>query len=108
MEPDNSDRMNRIRKMTKRTLAIPADVEAIPPNPKMPAMMAMIRKVSAQLSIGFSLFGLVVPYQDADNERACGGRCDVGPWIVMQLLVNIGDLLAQPFLTRLGRFTDLG
>ena len=56
MEPDKSERMNRIRKTTKRILAMPADVEAMPPNPKIPAMMAMMRNVNAQLSIVVSFF----------------------------------------------------
>src|SRR5262245_44814605 len=108
MEPDNNDRMNRIRKITNRTLAIPAEVEAIPPNPKIPAMMAMIKNVRAQLSIGFSLFDWFVAYQDAYNKRAYGGGGNVGPRIFMQHLVKLGSLFAYFFLTFGGRFPDVG
>jgi hypothetical protein len=38
---------NRIRKITKSTWAIHADVPAIPVNPNIPAMIAMMRKITA-------------------------------------------------------------
>jgi hypothetical protein len=43
--------INITRKMTKSILAKPAAVPAIPPKPNTPAIIAMIRKVTAQLSI---------------------------------------------------------
>jgi hypothetical protein len=39
--------MNNTRKITNRTWAIHAEVPAIPAKPKNPAMMAMIRKITA-------------------------------------------------------------
>ena len=41
----------RIRKMTKRILAIEAAPPAIPPNPKTAATMAIIKKMTDQRSI---------------------------------------------------------
>ena len=38
-------------KITKRIFAIPADADAIPPNPKIPAMIASTKNVSAQDNI---------------------------------------------------------
>jgi hypothetical protein len=39
--------MNNTRKITNSTWAIHADVPAIPAKPKIPAMIAMIRKIMA-------------------------------------------------------------
>src|SRR6266566_5195838 len=43
--------MKIARKTTKRTFAISAAVPAIPPNPKIAAMIAMIKKISAYLNM---------------------------------------------------------
>jgi hypothetical protein len=40
--------MNTTRKMKNSTLEMPAAVEAIPPKPRTPAMIAMIRNTTAQ------------------------------------------------------------
>jgi hypothetical protein len=42
-----SEMMNRTRKRTNNTWAIQADVPAIPVNPKIPAIMAIIKKTIA-------------------------------------------------------------
>jgi hypothetical protein len=42
---------NPITKMKKRTLAIPAALSEMPPNPNIPAMRATIAKITAQRSI---------------------------------------------------------
>ena len=46
-----SDTTNRIRNTKNRIFAIPTAVPAIPPKPRMAAMMAITRKVMAQLII---------------------------------------------------------
>lgn len=50
-----SDKTNNTRKIKNRILAIPAAPAAIPPNPKMAAIMATIRKITVQRNIGFNL-----------------------------------------------------
>ena len=45
---------NMTRKMKNSILAIPAAAAAIPPNPKIAAMIAMIKKISAHRSIANS------------------------------------------------------
>jgi hypothetical protein len=47
---------NRTIKMKNRTLAIPAALDAIPPNPKIAAMIATTRNIIVQRNIkkGFS------------------------------------------------------
>jgi hypothetical protein len=42
-----SETMNKTRNRTNNTWAIQADVPAIPVNPKIPAMIAMIKKTMA-------------------------------------------------------------
>src|SRR5690606_23967143 len=42
---------NATKKTKKRIFAIPADAPAMPPKPRIPAMIAMMKKVRAQLSI---------------------------------------------------------
>ena len=49
--PKINDKTKRIRKMTKKTFAIEAAPEAIPPKPKMAAMMAITKKVTVQRNI---------------------------------------------------------
>jgi hypothetical protein len=46
-----SDKINKTINMKNSILAIPADVPAIPPNPKTPAMIAMITNVTVHLNI---------------------------------------------------------
>ena len=43
--------MKIARKTTNRTFAISADVPAIPPNPKIAAMIATIKKINAYLNM---------------------------------------------------------
>lgn len=45
--------MNKIKKITNKTLAIHAAVPAIPENPKIAATIAIIKKIKAQESIIF-------------------------------------------------------
>jgi hypothetical protein len=47
VRPRRSETMKSTRKTTKQTFAIVADVPAIPPKPRIPAINAMIRKVMA-------------------------------------------------------------
>jgi hypothetical protein len=51
ISPKINDTKKRTIKIKKRTLAISVAVAAIPPNPKIAATMATIKKVKAQLSI---------------------------------------------------------
>tara|TARA_Y100000782_G_scaffold67816_1_gene73780 strand:+ start:231 stop:407 length:177 start_codon:yes stop_codon:yes gene_type:complete len=48
--------MNSTKKTRNRIFAIPVAVPAMPPKPRTAAMMAIIRKVIAQLSMVFLLF----------------------------------------------------
>lgn len=50
-EPVNSDITNNTRKRKKINFAIPAAPAAIPPNPKMAAMIATIRNMIVQRNI---------------------------------------------------------
>ena len=43
--------MNKTMNMKNSTLAIPAEVPAIPPNPRIPAMIAIIMNVIVHLNI---------------------------------------------------------
>jgi hypothetical protein len=53
------EKRNRTTKITNRTFAIHADVPAIPTKPKIPAMIATIRKVIAHESNIGSLLSLL-------------------------------------------------
>lgn len=48
-----NDRTNRTKKIKNNILAIPADAPAIPPKPKIPAIMAIITNVIVQRNIVF-------------------------------------------------------
>jgi hypothetical protein len=50
-DPVMRDITNKTRKIKNKTLAIPAAPDAIPPNPKIAATMAMIRNVTVHRSI---------------------------------------------------------
>ena len=50
-KPVNSDIRNNTIKMKNKILAMEAAPAAIPPNPKIAAMMATIKKISAQRNI---------------------------------------------------------
>ncbi len=45
------DRIKSIKKMKNTILAIPTAVDAIPPKPNTPAIIAMIKKIKTQLNI---------------------------------------------------------
>jgi hypothetical protein len=49
--PKKSEIMNNTRKMKNKTLAMEAAPAAIPPNPKIAAMIATTRKITVQRSI---------------------------------------------------------
>ena len=49
--PNKRERTNKTRKMKNKTLAMPAAPAAMPPNPKMAAIMATIRKMTVQRNI---------------------------------------------------------
>ena len=49
--PKINDKTKRIRKITKNTFANEAAPDAIPPKPKMAAMMAITKKVTVQRNI---------------------------------------------------------
>jgi len=51
--PKNNERINNTRKMKNRTFAMEAAPEAIPPNPKIAAMIATTRKITVQRNIIF-------------------------------------------------------
>jgi hypothetical protein len=53
--PKISEITKRIRKMKKRILAIPVAAAAMPVNPKTAAMIAMMKKTNAQLSMALLL-----------------------------------------------------
>jgi hypothetical protein len=50
-KPDISEIRNRTMKIKNNTLAMEAAPAAIPPNPKIAAMMATMKKISAQRNI---------------------------------------------------------
>jgi hypothetical protein len=54
--PKKSETMNSIRKMKNKTLAMEAAPAAIPPNPKIAAMIATTRKITVQRSIVFCFY----------------------------------------------------
>jgi hypothetical protein len=49
--PKISDRTNKTRNIKNKILAIPAAPAATPPNPKIAAMIATIRKITVQRNI---------------------------------------------------------
>jgi hypothetical protein len=51
LAPNNIAIIKSARKMKKRTFAIEAAPSAIPPNPKMAAMMAITKKITDQRNI---------------------------------------------------------
>src|SRR5689334_18371169 len=57
MAPANRLTTNRTKAMTNRIWAIPAAVEAMPPNPNTAATSATIRNINDQYSIACSLHG---------------------------------------------------
>ena len=57
---------SRTMNRKKRNCAIPAAPDAIPPKPKMPAMMAKMKKVSAQESI------VLLRFSEMFGSRAAG------------------------------------
>jgi hypothetical protein len=59
-----------MRKMKKSTCAMPAAVDAMPPNPNRPATTAITRKTRAQYSIAFSV------YRAARDHQLVAGQ----PW----------------------------
>lgn len=69
LRPNSRETTKAIKKMIKRIFAIPAAVPAIPPKPKMAAIMAMMRKVIARPNIlnhlPFSEFVPSVPIYQA-------------------------------------------
>ena len=52
--PPIKESRNNTRKIKNSTLAIPAALAAIPPNPNIPATIAMTRKIIVQRNIGFA------------------------------------------------------
>jgi hypothetical protein len=55
LAPNKMAMMNSARKMKKRTLAMEAAPSAIPPNPKMAAMMAITKKITDQRNIVYTV-----------------------------------------------------
>jgi hypothetical protein len=55
LAPNKMAMMNNARKMKKRTLAMEAAPSAIPPNPKMAAMMAITKKITDQRNIVYTI-----------------------------------------------------
>jgi hypothetical protein len=51
--PLTSDRINKTINMKNSILAIPAEAPAIPPNPRTPAIIAIIMNVTVQRNIIF-------------------------------------------------------
>lgn len=49
--PLNKDSINNTKKMKNKILAIPADAPAIPPNPKIPAIIAITTNIMVQRNI---------------------------------------------------------
>jgi hypothetical protein len=54
LAPNKIAMINNARKMKKRTLAMDAAPSAIPPNPKMAAIIAMTKKITDQRNISFT------------------------------------------------------
>jgi hypothetical protein len=54
LRPNSSDTINRTRKIKNRILAMDAAPAAIPPNPKIAAMIATIRNITVQRNIVYS------------------------------------------------------
>jgi hypothetical protein len=55
--PEIKDKRKSTMKMKKRTLAMLAAPAAMPKNPKIPAMIAMMRKITVQRNIIYNLHG---------------------------------------------------
>jgi hypothetical protein len=56
LAPNNMAIIKSARKMKNKTLAIDAAPAAMPPNPKMAAMMAITKKITDQRNITFSVY----------------------------------------------------
>jgi hypothetical protein len=52
-----NDRRKRTMKIKKMILAMDAAPAAMPKNPKIPAMMAMMRKITVQRNISYNFHG---------------------------------------------------
>jgi hypothetical protein len=50
--------MNKTKKIKNRILAMPAAANAIPPKPRIPAMIAMMRKINAYRSTAMLLYAV--------------------------------------------------
>ncbi len=81
---------NSTRKMKKSILAIPAEAVITPPNPKTPAMSAMIKNVIAQVSMIVSSLDLVLVKQLISN--ICNA-CAVTTESACQRLVYSGNFV---------------
>lgn len=58
---DNSDKTNKTIKIQKIIIAISVAPSAMPPNPKIAAMIAITRKIIIQRTIVDCLYVLVIP-----------------------------------------------
>ena len=58
LAPKTSESTNSTRKIKNKTFATEAAPAAIPPNPKIAATIAIIRKVTVQRNIRFKFNGL--------------------------------------------------
>jgi len=67
--PNNKLNTNNTKKIKNKILAIPAAPAAIPPKPKIAAMMATIKKITVQRNIvkGFIRLKIVVPVDRQKN-----------------------------------------
>jgi hypothetical protein len=68
MVPKIRETTNSTRKMKKRILAMPVAAAAIPENPRTPAIIAMMKKTSAQLNIWLLLFQPVSAFPAVKSE----------------------------------------
>ena len=68
LAPNTSDSTKSTKKIKNKTFAIEAAPAAIPPNPKIAATIAMIRKVTVQRNIRLSL--MVFKYLNKESGSA--------------------------------------
>ena len=69
LAPNTSDSTKSTKKIKNKTLAIEAAPAAIPPNPKIAATIAIIRKVTVQRNIVIKFKGLNLIYINIKTQR---------------------------------------
>ncbi len=95
LAPNTSDSTKSTKKIKNKTLAIEAAPAAIPPNPKMAATIAIIRKVTVQRNIVIKFKGLNLFYNIEDAEGICFTQHPPSQLVLILVSMNRAKYLRQ-------------